>query len=237
MYPVAVLAGGLGLRLRELTGAILPKAMLPVLGRPFVDWKLEGLAASGVTEVVLLVGHSGDRIRDHVGSGKQFGLDVRYVEDGPTLRGTGGALLHALPLFSSCFWVTYGDTLLQFDVRAAESAFEHSGSRALMTVLHNRGELQPSNVVVDAGYVVQYGKSPTPLGAEHIDYGMLLFQQSAWACRTADEVFDLADVLAPLIAARGVVAFDVTSRFHDIGTPEAVRETEAFLLRHPPGAR
>ena len=97
MYPVAVLAGGLGLRLRELTGTQLPKAMVPVLGRPFVDWQLETLAASGVTEVVLLVGHSGDHIRDHVGSGHQFGLAVTYVEDGPTLRGTGGAILHALP--------------------------------------------------------------------------------------------------------------------------------------------
>ncbi len=69
MYPVAVLAGGLGLRLRELTGTQLPKAMVPVLGRPFVDWQLETLAAAGVTDVVLLVGHSGDHIRDHVGSG------------------------------------------------------------------------------------------------------------------------------------------------------------------------
>ena len=56
---------------------------MPVLGRPFVDWQLETLAAAGVTEVVLLVGHSGDHIRDHVGSGDQFGLAVTYVEDGP----------------------------------------------------------------------------------------------------------------------------------------------------------
>jgi NDP-sugar pyrophosphorylase family protein len=236
MYPVAVLAGGLGLRLRELTGQ-LPKAMVPVLGRPFVDWQLETLAASGVTDVVLLVGHSGDHIRDHVGSGDRFGLAVTYVEDGPTLRGTGGAILHALGSLPSSFWVTYGDTLLDVDLAAAQAAFDTSGCRALMTVLHNRDEWQPSNALVDAGYVVDYGKSPAPAGAEHIDYGMLLFRRSAWDDRNADQVFDLADVLCPLIARREVVAFDVTSRFHDIGTPEAVRETELFLLRTPPAAR
>jgi NDP-sugar pyrophosphorylase family protein len=237
MYPVAVLAGGLGLRLRELTGTQLPKAMVPVLGRPFVDWKLETLAAAGVTDVVLLVGHSGDHIRDHVGNGDRFGLAVTYVEDGPELRGTGGALLHALPALPACFWVTYGDTLLDVDLGAAESAFDSSGCRALMTVLHNRDQWQPSNALVDDGFVVDYGKSPAPPGAEHIDYGMLLFRRSAWDCRNADEVFDLAEVLSPLIAQREVVAFDVRSRFHDIGTPEAVRETETFLSRTPPVPR
>ena len=237
MYPVAVLAGGLGLRLRELTGTQRPKALVPVLGRPFVDWQRETLAASGVTDVVLLVGHSGDQIRDHVGSGDQFGLAVSYVEDGPTLRGTGGAILHALPLLPSSFWVTYGDTLLDVDLAAAGAVFDASGCRALMTVLHNRDAWQPSNALVDGGYVVDYGKTPPPTGAEHIDYGMLLFQRSSWDCRAAEEVFDLADVLRPLIRSREVAAFEVTSRFHDIGTPEAVRETEAFLSRTPPGGR
>ena len=50
-----------------------------------------------------------------------------YVEDGPTLRGTGGAVLHALPLLPARFWVTYGDTLLDVDLAAAEAAFDRSG--------------------------------------------------------------------------------------------------------------
>ena len=133
-----------------------------------------------------------------------------YVEDGPTLRGTGGAILHALPLLPSCFWVTYGDTLLDVDLAAAGAVFDTSGCRALMTVLHNRDAWQPSNALVDAGYVVDYGKSPPPAGAEHIDYGMLLFQRSSWDCRNAEEVFDLADVLRPLIRSREVAAFEVT---------------------------
>ena len=63
MHTVAVLAGGLGRRLRELSGDTLPKPLYPVLGRPFLDWKLEGLAAAGVTHVLLLVGHEGEQIR------------------------------------------------------------------------------------------------------------------------------------------------------------------------------
>ncbi|HEY7107097.1 MAG TPA: sugar phosphate nucleotidyltransferase [Acidimicrobiia bacterium] len=229
MYPVAVLAGGLGTRLRELSGDDLPKALLPLLGRPFIDWKLAGLAAAGVQQVVLLVGHRADQIRAHVGDGARFGVEVRCIDDGPQLLGTGGALRRALPELPDTFWVTYGDSLLEVDLRAAQSTLEGSPRHSLMTVLHNRDRWQPSNVVVDRGVVVAYHKDPPPPAAQHIDYGMLLLHRRAWDSFTDDLPFDLADVLAPLVEARQLAAYEVSSRFHDIGTPDAVRETESFL--------
>jgi NDP-sugar pyrophosphorylase family protein len=229
MHPVAILAGGLGHRLRGVTGEHLPKAMAPVLGRPFIDWKLEGLARSGVTEVVLLVGHGATRIRDHVRDGRRFGLAVDYVEDGPRLLGTGGAIRRALGSLPDTFWVTYGDTLLEVDLAAAEARLDRSECLALMTVLHNRDRWQPSNVVVGDELVLAYGKRPPPSGAEHIDYGLLAFRRDAWAGSPEDRAFDLDQVLDPLIAGRRVAAFEVSQRFHDIGTPEALRATEAFL--------
>jgi NDP-sugar pyrophosphorylase family protein len=237
MHPVAVLAGGLGTRLRELSGADVPKVLFSVNGRPFLDWKLSGLATAGVDEVVLLVGHQGSRIREHVGDGARFGLRVAYVDDGPALRGTGGALRHALGVLPETFWVTYGDSLLEVDLGAAERLFAASGCRALMTVLRNNDRWQPSNVVVDGDLVTAYCKDPPPDGADCIDYGMLLFERSAWSGLADDEPIDLADVLDPLVHARQVAAFEVTTRFHDIGTPDAVRETEAFLQHDPPNVR
>ena len=205
---------------------------MPVLGRPFVEWKLEGLARAGVTRVVLLVAHQGDRIRAHVGDGNQFGLDVAYVDDGPALLGTGGALLKALPSLPQVFWVTYCDTLLQVDLARAEAAFAEAGQPALMTVLHNRNRWQTSNVRVSNGCVVAYAKDPTPSGAEHIDYGMLAFDRLAWDGWKAGEAFDLGEVLQRLIADHGIAAFEVSERFHDIGTPDAMRETEDYLRHH-----
>lgn len=228
-YPVAVLAGGLGTRLRELAGETLPKALVPVLGRPFLDWKLEELAAAGVEQIVLLVGHSGDRIQSHVGDGSQFGVEVTYADDGPGLRGTGGAMLDALPMLPDSFWVTYGDTLLDIDLVRAEAQFERSNADVLMTVLHNRGLWEPSNVVIDGNLVMAYSKDPTPLDAEYIDYGMLAFRRRAWTAWSQDEPFDLGALIAPLVAAHRVGAFEVTARFHDIGTVASLRETERYL--------
>jgi NDP-sugar pyrophosphorylase family protein len=229
LLTVAVLAGGLGTRLRAITGDLVPKVMAPVLGRPFIDYKLESLAADGAERVLLLIGHQADQIRTSVGSGDRFGLHVSYVDDGPTLRGTGGALRHALDELGDAFWVTYGDTLLDVTVPEAEETFAASGLSSLMTVLHNRDRYEPSNVRVEHGRVVEYRKQPSPSRAEHIDYGMLAFRREAFEAWDDGAGFDLGAVLEACIARDSMLAFEVTERFHDIGTVEALQETEAFL--------
>ena len=70
--PVVVLAGGKGTRVAHLTGSSMPKAMLPIGGRPFIDLKLEGLSGQGVREVYLMTGHAGEPLERHVGDGNQY---------------------------------------------------------------------------------------------------------------------------------------------------------------------
>lgn len=229
MLPVVILAGGLGTRLVEITGDAVPKVLVPVAGRPFISWKLEDLAVQGVTDVLLLVGHHADAIQEYVGDGSAFGLQVRCLDDGDTLRGTGGAIRRALPQLPNSFWVTYGDSLLDVDLAVAESAFAHSGLPGLMTVWHNREALGPSNALVRGGLVVEYAKRPPPEGAEHIDYGMLILTASSLDGQPDDEAFDLGEVLSALAADAELGALEVHDRFYDIGDPEALQATEAHL--------
>ena len=229
MQSVAVLAGGLGTRLRAVTGPELPKALVPVAGTPFVDLKLAELRDRGATRVVMLVGHGAEQFREHVGTGDRFGLEVIFVEDGPVLLGTGGALRNALSLLDDPFWVTYGDSLVEVEVQRAEHDFSTSDATALMTVLHNRDAVEPSNVRVEGTRVIAYAKRPRPVGAEYIDYGMLLVHQAALDEIPPDTPSDFADVLGHLAHAGRLDAFVVTEPFHDIGTSERLRETEAYL--------
>ncbi len=231
MLPAVILAGGLGTRLADVTGDAQPKALVEVAGRPFIDWKLDELAAQGITDVLLLVGHHSDAIVDHVGDGAAFGVRARFLADGPTLLGTGGSIRRALPDLPAAFWVTYGDSLLSVDVAAAERAFARSGCAALMTVWHNRGALGPSNALVRDDLVAAYSKQPLPVGAEHIDYGMLIVTRDTFASSRANEPFDLGEVLAPLAADGRLAAFVVRERFYEIGDPAALRETEVELQR------
>ena len=137
------------------------------------------------------------------------------------------------PALGPEFWVTYGDTLLDFDVGAAEARFLGAHRSCLMTVLPTvageRAHAEPSNARVEDGMVVAYAKHPRPAGAEHIDYGMLVLRREALDPWCDQDRFDLADVLEALASEGEVVAFEVSQRFHDIGTPEARSDTEDFL--------
>ena len=97
--PAAILAGGLATRLRPITAKI-PKALVEVAGRPFIDHQLELLRDNGIRRVVLCLGYLGEMVRDHVGDGAAFGMQVGYSFDGDKLLGTGGALKRAAPQVS-----------------------------------------------------------------------------------------------------------------------------------------
>ncbi len=131
--PAALLAGGLATRLRPITQTI-PKALVEVAGRPFIDHQLELLRRHGIRRVVLCLGHLGDRVRDHLGDGSRFGMDLQYSFDGEKLMGTGGAIVQAGKLLgespADSFWVMYGDSYMDIDYRAVLEFFGRSAPTA-----------------------------------------------------------------------------------------------------------
>ena len=226
--PVCVLAGGLGTRLGELTRDT-PKPLLPVGGRPFAEYQLELLRRHGADRVVFCVGYRGELFEEVLGDGSRFDLDLRYCFDGAELAGTAGAIRGALPLLRDSFLVLYGDTYLRIDYAACARAFATAGRRGLMTVLHDSEGVLPCNARVEGDRVVAYDKRERPVGAHWIDYGLSVyradvFRSTAWS--------DLADVQHELAAAGDLTAYEAEHRYYEIGSPEALRETEAFLLSH-----
>src|ERR1700740_3457412 len=93
-----ILCGGLGLRLRSVTGDT-PKTMVSVCGRPFMELLLVQLKRNGFSRVILSWGYRSDVIRNHFGE-KAFGLDLSYSLE-PSPLGTGGALRHAWSLITT----------------------------------------------------------------------------------------------------------------------------------------
>lgn len=229
MYPVAVLAGGLGTRMARRTGPRLPKALLAVAGRPFIDFKLAQLAAGGATRVVMLLGHGAEAIADHVGDGAAYGLHLDIVPDGEVLLGTGGAVRRALPQLGDVFWVTYGDTYLSVPMADVEQAFRRAGRQGLMTVFRNRDAWDSSNVALRAGLVAEYRKGAPPGTYEYIDYGMSILTASAFAPFPPGTAFDLAEALQSLIAPGELAAFEVEERFYEIGSEAGYLATDAYL--------
>lgn len=226
---VCVLAGGLGTRLGE-AAATRPKALAPVAGAPFLVHQLRLLRAQGAQRVVLCVSHLADQIEAVVGDGTRLGLAVTYSHDGPIRAGTAGAIRGALDQLDEAFLVTYGDTYLPDDHGAAYAAYRRSGRPALMCVLRNDGRWDTSNARLD-GDLVRYDKHAPDAGMRWIDYGLSVLSREALD-RAPDTYADLADVFGWL-SERGLLAgHEVTERFHEIGTPQALAETDAYLRGH-----
>lgn len=228
-----VLAGGLGTRMAPLTQQ-LPKVLIPVAGVPFAHHQLSHLAAQGVTEVVMSIGHHGDQVREYVGTGERWGLSVSYLEDGPSLLGTAGALAKGLRagLLRSPFLTLYGDSFLPVAYRDVVAAFLLSGAPALMTVYRNRGAWDRSNVVYSSGWVRLYDKRPDGRRDEmdHIDYGLsVLTAEPLLRLVPAAGPADLADVYHRLSLESLLAGHVVQERFFEIGSPAGLADLEQHL--------
>jgi MurNAc alpha-1-phosphate uridylyltransferase len=228
MVPAALLAGGLAMRLRPITETI-PKAMVEVAGRPFIDHQLALLRRNGIRRVVLCLGYLGEQIEKHLGDGARLGLTLQYSHDGDRLLGTGGALRRAMPLLDNVFWVVYGDSYMDIDYRAVLAHFAAGHSRALMTVIRNENRWDKSNVVFRDGRLVCYSKRAPTAEMQHIDYGVSLLCSEILASRPADESFDLADVLSEMAARGELLGHEVTQRFYEIGSHRGLEETQLYL--------
>jgi NDP-sugar pyrophosphorylase family protein len=224
--PVCILAGGLGTRLGV---ADRPKPLVEVAGEPFLFHQLRLLASHGADRVVICVGHLGEQIEEAVGDGAAFGLRARCVYDPPGLAGTAGAIRGALEHLGDEFLVLYGDTYLRVDYGGLVTARRESGLPALMAVLHNAGRWDTSNAVFRDGRVVAHDKHhPTP-DMEWIDYGVGVLTAEGFAAGGGDSARDLADVYHRLAAAGLLAGALATNRFYEIGSPEALAETDRFL--------
>jgi N-acetyl-alpha-D-muramate 1-phosphate uridylyltransferase len=227
---VVILAGGLGTRLKALAPDV-PKALVPVGGKPFVEQQFALLRKHGLYDVLLCVGHMADKIEGYLGDGSRFGFRVQYsYEDPAALLGTGGALLNAVSLLADSFLVMYGDSYLPTDYSAVVRAFKSGQKRAMMCVFRNEGKWDKSNVRVDGDAVTFYSKAARSGEADFIDYGLSAYRRSViQAYQGVTLPLDLARVQADLVRRGEMAAFEVKERFYEIGKPEGFAELEALL--------
>jgi NDP-sugar pyrophosphorylase family protein len=232
-YPFVVLAGGLGTRMKS-TVPDVPKSLIPVRGRPFVEWQLEWLVEQGVRDVIFCIGHRGGDIRRHVGTGASFGIRATYVDEGDSLRGTAGALRLVVDeeAISTPLYVLYGDSLLDVSIEDVTSTYREAGLPALMTVFRNEHRWEESNAVFDGRHVTRYEKlvSAPPPDMVYVDYGLLILDSAVInEFVPTGEVADLATVLGRLSTSGRLAGFEVAQRFYEIGSPLGLAALETYL--------
>jgi N-acetyl-alpha-D-muramate 1-phosphate uridylyltransferase len=230
---IVVLAGGLATRLRSETEGT-PKSLLMVQGRPFIDWQLDGFAASGARNVVMCVGHLGEQIETHVKRALDRGLVVGYSYDGAEPVGTGGALRRAFARLEDEFVLTYGDSYLPFDYAAPlHDLRAHPEAVATMSVYRNRGQFGASNVALDGDWAAKYEKGAADPELDCIDCGAIALRRSALADIEEGAVWGIEALLRKLARKRQMRAFVAPERFYEIGSPQGLSDLQRHLAGQP----
>ena len=227
---MVILAGGLGTRLRPLTQR-LPKCLVPVNGKPFLEYQLEMLGRRGVRDIVLCVGHLGESVLDHCGTGHRFGVNIVYSWERDGLLGTAGALKRAEPLLDPEFFVTYGDCYLLLAYREIMTSFRSSDALGMMVVYRNSDRLERSNVVVRDGRVTAYDKNTRLPGMVHINEGLSVLRRRALRLIPEGEPLSQEEFYAGLIARGKLLAYETQQRFYEIGSLQGIEEFQQLMAQ------
>ena len=152
-----IMAGGKGSRLRSITNDEIPKPMVPVDGKPLLEYQVEKLKTYGIKKIVMIVGHLGEKIVDHFKDGKNFGVEIDYIFEKEPL-GTAGAFYYLKDkIDAKDFMLVFGDVFFDMDFDRMEDF--HFKNSALTTLLaHPNGHPYDSDLIRmdDKGRVIGF---------------------------------------------------------------------------------
>lgn len=221
-----VLAGGRGSRLGATT-ADTPKPLLPVGGRPFVEWLIANLSRQGVQRVILTVGYRAEAF-DAWLAGLEAPVEVStFVEDEPL--DTGGALTRMAEGLDTAFFVLNGDTVLDVDLVELGRRLLDSDADAAVALRRVDDAGRYGRVEVVDGRVTSFAEKATG-GAGWINGGVYALRERAlegWEAPLSIE----RDLLPELVRQGRVVALPCDGFFIDIGVPASLREAQESVPR------
>ena len=135
MMQAVIMAGGKGTRLAALTKDEIPKPMVPVAGKPLLLWQVERLKEKGITDIIMVIGHLGDKIKEYFGDGEKFGVAIRYYEETEPL-GTAGSFYYLKDMIhGERFVMMSGDLFFDIDFQRMIRFHEEKGAVATLFVL------------------------------------------------------------------------------------------------------
>ena len=215
---VAILAGGLGVRLRPYTTA-LPKPLVPI-GEEYaiLDIILQQLKMRGFTRATLAIGHLGSLIRAFVGDGSRWGLDVDYSEEDQPLS-TIGPLLNFIDRLPEHFLVMNGDVLTDLDY--ANLLERHVQWHAPLTVATYQRQVKIDFGTLETvdGHIVKFAEKPTL--SYGVSMGVYAMSRSTLAHYPKNVSFGFDDLVLDLLARRDRPrAYHFSGYWLDIGRPD-----------------
>lgn len=229
-----ILAAGRGTRVRPLTRHI-PKPMIPILGRPVMEYLVEHLARHSVAKIMVNVAWHNGQIETYFGDGTRWGVELGYSFEGtrdngdivPKPMGSAGAMRKIQDFggfFDTTTLVVCGDALFDLDISAAVA--EHRERKALATVVTTdvpKNQVQNYGIVLTHadGRVSSFQEKPSAEEARSTcaSTGIYIFEPQIVDLIPAGVAFDIGGELFPLLVKKGLPFYSQNRKFSwiDIG--------------------
>ncbi len=224
-----ILAGGVGMRLRPLTNTI-PKPMVLVNNRPYLEYLIELLKNNGISEILLLLGYLSEKVVDYFGNGSDFGINIKYSVGDVSFE-TGKRIKDAENLIKDHFLLMYCDNYWPLNLQRLTEFHEKKQTAATVTVYTNKDGITRNNICVDEkGYVVKYDKSRTDKNLNGVEIGFFIIDKKIMNLMPNKNFSFEKEMLSQLIENHQLSGYLTDHRYYSIGSLERISKTEKFLL-------
>lgn len=214
-----ILAGGKGTRISSLYTDI-PKPMIPVCGKPVLEWQIECLKENGIVDIVLIVGYLGEVIQEYFQDGSQWNIHIQYIHETQPL-GTAGALYY-LKEIKNDFFLLNGDIIFDVDL-SRMAAFHHQKKADITLFAHPNNHPYDSSLLIrdNNDCVTQWQRSHSNTARNCVNAGIHILSPKIIQSIDKPEPKNLdRDIIANYLQTKQVYAYVSPEYVHDMGTPE-----------------
>ena len=226
MYPLVILCGGKAKRLGPLAKDV-PKSLIEVNNKPFLTHILQNYIKQGVKDIYFCVGHLSNKFEEYMKSNTWPNINFYTSNDDETFNGTGGAVKKVSKTISGPFFVTYGDSYLNIDLKEVIKNYKIN-SGPLMTIFRNDGHFDKSNCKILNNKVI-YSKTNQVSEANFIDYGLSIFTPENF--KNFPDSFDLSEIQQAYSEVGQLQHFEVMKRFYEIGSVDGLKEFNEHIKK------
>ncbi|RWQ54686.1 HAD-IIIA family hydrolase [Mesorhizobium sp.] len=225
-----ILAGGRGTRMRPIT-LDRPKPMVPVLGRPFLEYQIEQLRQEGFERVLLLLGYLPHVVMDHFGDGSRLGLSIEYAVTRPDDL-TSSRVSNARHLIDPCFLLLYCDNYWPMRMERLWQRFCAADKPGMITVYSNKDGYSRGSVILDADdNVTVFDRLRTTPGLQGVEISYAILTDLALELLPDEDTLFEEAIYTPLATQHRLAGFVSEHRYYSVGSIERLPATERFMRR------
>lgn len=219
-----ILCGGEGIRLKPLTDDI-PKTLLPINGKPILEYNIELMKRNGIKKIILGTGHLGDQIKNYFGNGEHFDVDISYSHEEQPL-GTGGALKLVSKIINDTFIMCNGDELKDVDIRKMFDVHKQNNADITIALTSVNNPQLYGVALLEGDRIIKFLEKPENPPTNMINSGLYILEPKIFSLIPEGKVSIERDIFPKIAENKKLFGFKFDGKWLPTDTPEKYHQAK-----------